>query len=200
MKQLQLKTVLIIGLFSLFSFSANAAFIDQGTSVLDTDTGLEWLKLTATDGRSASAAITANAANGWQVANESQYETMFDAMFPTYSDPAAMGFRSVYAGEVLFDQAVMFQALFGTTHDNTAQTGAYGFYDMGNGNYAIGGIFGGKSPAFYNLYRDRVGLYDANYSIAASGVFMVRSVPEASTLAMLAIGILGIGFARRRKA
>lgn len=201
MKQIKLITILFAGLLGLMSQSASAVLIDQGDYILDTDNNLEWLKLTATDAMSASAAITTFGADGWGLSSEAQYESLFDAIFPTYTDTDGNGYESVYAGDVLLDQGAYFAELFGLTYDSgTGSSASYGFYEGTDGLLHIGGVF--HDSTWKNLYRDHASSYDQyRTSIHANvGIFMVRtaSVPEAASLLLLGLGLVGLGFARRK--
>ena len=199
MKQLKLMTILFAGLFGLMSQAANAALIDQGDTTFDDVNNLEWLDLSFTDSMSINAAASAYTADGWRVANQTEVLSMIDSLFPGYSGlsgTADLDFAT-------FDPvATEFAALMGITGGSTSVDYIYGMY-LDGANVEYSGIQ--HTASLVRLHRDITTtlLTTTDSSLGTMGVYMVRdvaSVPEASSLAMFAFGLLGLGFARRRKA
>lgn len=199
MKHVKRITMAFALLLGLVAQSANAALIDQGDSTLDDVNNLEWLDVSLTDGMTVSAALAAYEADGWELATETQYHGLFNDFFTIYNDADGNGVQTVHDGvdQVLYDQSLVFASLFGLTYEIETASASYGFYvDETTGDLHLGGTFLGST--WSNLYGD----YPVAYATpnTSVGIFLVRatSVPEASTLAMLAIGLLGLGFARRK--
>ena len=213
MKQVKLITMLFALLMGLSSQAAKAVFIDQGDSVLDTNSGLEWLKLTATDAMSANTAAATFAGDGWLIATETQYEAMFDGFFTGYVQNYAGGYMQAGAGTDQYNQANDFRALFGQTYAYESSIVAYAAYAFYMGNDSIlrlGGTYTSVSGGNANLHRDNTGNQNTYLTTAHlnAGVFMVRMapviepvpapVPEATSLLLLGLGLLGLAFIRRK--
>lgn len=75
-----MKRLLALTGLLLWSLSANAALIDNGTYLADIDSGLDWKKLTETDGLSYNYVSgqlgDSGLFSGWQYATANQFETM----------------------------------------------------------------------------------------------------------------------------
>jgi hypothetical protein len=199
--------ILVTGVLLLAPVPARAVLIDLGNSTVDTDTGLEWLDLTLTDGLSFNDALGTNfvLVDGYQHATAAQVNTLW--LNANFSDVVA-GFQAVDAGP-----AALLLDLLGCTSS-----------DAGNNSCNVGRFpeSSGLTPnsaTFAREYRF-VAQLDADVSIptanaiagdaAASafvgvdvgqdgvGNYLVRNfVPEPATGLLLALGALGIAAARR---
>ena len=207
MKQVKQLTMAFILILGFAAQSAHAVLVDQGDITLDDVNNMEWLDLTFTDNMTISTALSTYGSQGWEVATRTQYQNMFDSYVNGYIDNGS-GMMQVQPTTPQYDQIQEFITLFGQTAltASTGWNGAFGFYldsATDSGIAHLGGMYDGI--IFGNLYRDLLAdrsLEAYTNGNNAAGIFMVRAaaVPEASTLAMLAIGLLGFSFARRRKA
>ncbi|MDB6063733.1 MAG: hypothetical protein JWM78_3836 [Verrucomicrobiaceae bacterium] len=69
----------------------------------------------------------------------------------------------------------------------------------GTNDFWLAGNFATPTPAFYNFYYSIAGVTDIFSSYTGSiSVAPPAKVPEPSSIALLAAGVLGLGFARRR--
>ena len=204
MTQVKRLTTIFALLLGLGVHTANAALIDQGDITYDDVNNTEWLDLSLTDGMSFDAAMAAYSADGWTIATESEYQAMFDSHFIGFDDGGA-SYLQVANGTALADQASVFTALFGLVYENATlgASASYGLYleNTPDGDLArLGGMYHGSTVT--NIHRDNNGDYSVYGAdgFANAGIFLVRaaSVPEASTLVMFAIGLLGLGFSRRK--
>jgi hypothetical protein len=108
------KVKLILGaLVLLMSGQVNSALIDNGDWTTDTSTGLDWLDLNLTYAMSVDTASSTY--SGWQLASTSEYDNLFDTIFPNYTTPKSLTYDSGIAND--FDkhasQLETFFSLFG---------------------------------------------------------------------------------------
>ncbi len=194
------KTFYLIALLS-FSLSSNAAFLDKGDYFADTDSGLDWLKLDQTfSAYSYNAMILEQgdlgAFQGWIYASFSQINSLFDNA----------GGAGVYDGQAGWNttQAVA-QALAQVWVGGNGQFQRQfitGESPSNNGRHAVGEINSlsynnGLAYMFSGLNHGE----KRDNSIFAHSHALVRvsNVPEPSVITLFAVGILGLGFVRRRK-
>jgi len=156
--------------FSLLMGNSNAALVDNGTSMIDTGTGLQWLDLTETQGISwnDAAASTYVTIDGYVHATEAQVITLFtNAGFLTTdntNDPA----NNPAAADLL--------AYLGCTQFcGTVNATGRGFADWDGTfttrpNYHMSGL--GAGAATTSLLTSDLDLIDAT-----AGHFLVRAVP-----------------------
>ena len=179
----------------LVSSQVNAALIDNGTSMFDTDTGLEWLDLTQTQGISWNAAEASSyvTIDGYVHATETQVETLFlNAGFLTTNN----------VNNPLNDSAAAdLLAFLGCTQFcGTVNATGRGFADWDGTqtvrpNYHTSGL--GAGAATVSLFTANKDLLDAT-----AGHFLVRAsvVPVPAAVWLFGSGLLGlVGMARRKQ-
>jgi len=190
------KRAAIAGLFACFAGGvANAALVDNGNSLIDNATNLEWLDLTETQGLTVNQALSSSfvTVDGYAYATTAQVTTLFaNAGFVTgvsdtdpLNDPAA---ATLLAG-------------LGCTQFCSPGTNATGrgWADFGGGFnyrpfYANTGL--GAQYAIISL-----GNASEDFADTTAGVYLVRTVvpvPAAVWLFGSALGLLG--WVRRRTA
>ena len=189
-KQILSGLALSLGLI-LSSSGANATLIDHTSYTTDTTFGLDWLDLSATAGQSVASALSSN--SGWSYANNTQVSNLLSSFGITYVFTA--GIATSMSPTV--PQVTNFQSLFGVTGGSGYTLGGYFNGAVGHSTYlCISNNICGLGGSFTN----DVDLSGGNGIV---GVFLVRSsetVPEPATLALLALGLLGLGFSRRKQA
>ena len=178
----------------------------DGLVTLDTDTGLEWLDITATVGRSyddiSSLMDHGEEFYGWRYA----YSTELQEMIIHFTGVNTTSLSTVFYWDSRIIEEL--QSLIGTTYfdSNNNLYGTQGFLEDTNTNGShMGASFSSRilSDGRY-LGESRV---EATYSNSNTvwtsyGSFLVRdsiNVPEPSTLALFGLGLLGMGLMRRKK-
>ncbi len=176
----------LLGLVMTVSGFASAGIIDNGDYT--TVDGLDWLDFSATIGMTQAIALNAN--NGWRTATldemENMMNTMFDTTFSWEDGPISHNFN----WPVLEERTDLFIELFGQTDVFDPQHFAsyatvQGIGLVGKDILALAGL--GLSYA------------DVGYASDRSGIALVRSalaVPEPSTLAIFALGLIGLASRR----
>ena len=194
-----MKSLLAGLLFLVFVTSANAAFTRDTANNYATDdvSGLDWLALTETLGQAYNDAETVN--TGWRYATNTEVEAMFDSIFPNYANENASGYSDSYTG--IITEAIAFRTLFGATN---IFGGSFGVYrDESSALSLLGSVGGPYALGVYgtNYSYPDISILDEGDTGVELGNFMVRAaaVPEASSLYLLAFGLLGLLGAIRRK-
>ncbi|PKH00570.1 hypothetical protein CXF95_03350 [Paraglaciecola sp. MB-3u-78] len=176
-------------IFLFTGFQVNAAIIVDNDTYTTVD-GLDWLDWTATMGQTQAAALGDNA--GYRGATYAEQVHLNEAMFGTTFTYDSDGFDVSFDEIANATKIIDFIALFGATA-------------IGGRSYAMSegaGLVGFDGPNRFML----AGLYPhiwgaAGASASTIGIALVRSsaVPEPSIIALCGLGLVGIGFARRRR-
>lgn len=187
------------------SSAASATIIDNGSYT--TVNGIDWLDLSSTKAMSVDMALTAN--SGWRVATKAEFQAMF-AEFEVADDGKFFDTVSVsesrdtfwgFTEHVLVNNPLrqnVFADHFGWTYDVGDYFDlSYGFYADGGG-YGIGGVY--QEDALARTYEGEFNRVFDDLGHQNAGIFMVRAapVPEPSIIALITLGLAGIGMARRK--
>lgn len=217
------KLAVVIVLLS--PMAANALLINLGDVTRDTRTGLDWLDLTETQGISYDAVLGGAGGyldDGWKIATGDLIDDLFyrySLFVPERQDGGPIPDETNLLQHLSSERLVR---LLGATLSNNMPGGSVriddplgptqiavsGWYDDGTGGLRTGiaGMivrfeddFSPQQCQFcvdWNTFDD---FFISSQSGVAQGVWLVRSVPEPGTLALLAIGLAAIGITRRRK-
>lgn len=179
---------------SLLGSNGYAALVDNGNSMIDTGTGLQWLDLTETLGDSwnTAEASTFVTVDGYVHATETQVETLFlNAGFLTTNN-VNNPLNNPAAADLL--------AFLGCTQFcGTVNATGRGFADWDGTqtvrpNYHTSGL--GAGAATISLFSSDKDLEDIT-----AGHFLVKPVPVPAAVWLFGSGLLGlVGMARRKKA
>jgi hypothetical protein len=194
-------------LFLFAGFQANATLIDNGSTTVDTATNLEWLDVTATLGESYNSVIGGFGgyiADGYSVATTSQLCVLFGALGDSIANCPDAGVDILAAANV-----AEFIYKFGdTTVSQPGYAGTFGWYDSGytlvHGTVGMGCIEGSiffiACAGTNAAWTDSGGLLIDSDSLLFGG-WLVRdaSVPEPAIIGLFTLGLVGIGFARRKR-
>jgi hypothetical protein len=186
-------------LFLFAGFQANAVIIDQTATTLDTDTGFEWLDMSYTVGSTYADALAGSntfEGGGWRNASYSEVvELASNAVGYDITTTFEFDATSFIGLRALTD-------LLGGTSVGSTYSFIVGYVDAGGDvdlaqfGYVDHGSFG----FFLDVYDDAVSALELPPS-AEFGSFLVRTsaVPEPSIIALFGLGLVGIGFARRKR-
>ena len=185
--------------------------VDHGDYITDTVNGLDYLDFSFTTGLSFDTAITTFSPAGWQAATGAQVQSL-EALFGWVADTPSIFGAGPTANAGLTDAIAGY---LGYTFFNTTATTCCGNRGI-LATLADVRSAGTNWDAFLqidvitNNLNDQV---DINYesgptgtgvtsnSFAFQATWLVRaaSVPEPTTTALIALGLLGAGFARKRR-
>ena len=167
-----MKRLLTAALLTL-SFASHAELVStdwktegDALATLDTETGIEWIDLSETDGMSINTVLSMTSAGGkfegWRLPTEDEVLTLFDAAFTgtfvTGPNTSAPKFK---------EQILAFHELFGYTSYNIDR--AYGLYEQDNGNVVLMGVRNNETVFFKHSESP----YSADFSKSMYGVFLV---------------------------
>jgi hypothetical protein len=205
----KIKTILGALLLLLVSAQVSAAVISVDDSVFgidsvtqDSESGLDWLDVVLSVSRSfhdvSSQFGTGGDYQGWRYATGLEFVTLFDNIL---GNNAVLYLNSVKATGSLIDPYVQ---MLGPTRDPQGFYGEIeGFIDYPT---SVGRIRGAHA---LDSQRWQGGSTDATYSSSYSssvhpyrGSWLVRettAVPAPSIIALFALGLVGIGIARRKR-
>jgi hypothetical protein len=210
----------VSGLANAVPITHNNYTLNDSTNIVTHTDGTEWLQWDVTKGISIKDALHIYASDGWVLAGNVQMGALF-ADFGWFSDPdesVQTSNASPFTDGIDESPMDMFLMLFGNTRENSG-------YPYGTGTNAFFGIdalYGDDEDGdnFYNLARvlsDRTYLgsgiggiafttsdkffYSSNSRLSPNSVALVRVkyVPEPSTLAIFALGMIGLASRRFKK-
>jgi hypothetical protein len=176
------KLLLIVLL--LAGFQANASFImSEGGVYMYND--LEWLDFHVTINKTRAEALAEN--EGFRLATGAEADSLIIGWFGTKIGPSAAGYHS-------YDTDANSE-LFRTTFDS----GDISLGNVGAVQVADYGLIGANPYNVYNGFTE--GSYGAHVNQGNYGVALVKvtAVSEPAFIALFALGLVGIGFARRRQ-
>lgn len=223
---LKILNAALLGLILSVSSFANAGLITHNNYTLDTDAnivtgnGIEWLQWSETIGESISSSLATYAADGWVLAGNARMASLFSDFGWSNGNSESRGFVTLSPYTAADDSSIMdnFIELFGVTRIVTHPSYGTGI----NGLHSSTALFGDnannnllyqhaniQSDFLYqgNPGRDAAVMYQENTYTASSssslyGIALVRnaqSVPEPSTVAIFALGIMGLASRRFKK-
>ncbi|MDO6488693.1 PEP-CTERM sorting domain-containing protein [Colwellia sp. 6_MG-2023] len=183
---------------------ADYTAVNDNLAVYDDKSGITWLDLSLTANMSYNHAGTAF--TGWRHATNSEIASLFQNNFtaPTYNPSGYQ--TSILATTELGLEAKIFQQLFGLSFTSTSTTTSFGLYSNEDGVLNIAGVvndtYDGNLEIYGPDYANDFNAYRGNGS-QISGTYLVRSdvevVPEPATLAIFALGMIGLASRRFKK-
>lgn len=172
---------------------ASGALIDTGNdSVVDTGTGLEWLDLHLTDGKSVNQALALHP--GWSLASDAQVIALLtNAGFGLMDNTSRAADKPIVLGLL---------SLFGCTNfcaGNFELARGFATWSGGGLTRPLFGLSTLPSPSGGG-YAAITSLLTPNYDLvdATAGVYLIRVVPEPSTLVLVGLGLMTLARWRSR--
>jgi hypothetical protein len=203
--------------------SVNDSVFGANSVTRDTESGLEWLDLDLTKGMTLSSVL--NTFSGWRLANKSQFQELF-RKYDAFGDDILFGFSPAiynpyngsqhYSGDNALGEIDEYTNSFVNDFGYTAlynsadyiTVTSKGFYYDG-GAIRMGGLsYTNSSDPLASDSIQSLATWSENYSLIARdygantvGWFLYResTIPEPSIIALFGLGLVGVGFARRRQ-
>jgi len=202
----------------------NGYTLDNSTGVI-TDGSLEWLQWSKTDGLSFNEAVLAYGSD-WRLADSNELDSMLNSLLPIASwssitfantglnygsNSSGTDYPSNWGWDTHIDPFISF---FGQTHTNGKVWSNHNLLDpsiLSGAIYENGYFSVSDNSSEESGHIDRIGgkyYYTSNTTISGSlsnptyGVALVRNVaevPEPSTLAIFALGMMGLASRRFKK-
>lgn len=189
------KTIKIIASlgFLFTSVNAQSAFIDNGLTITDTFTDLEWLELTQTQNFSYNQVESELLAGGlfdeYRRATENELDTLF-ANLELTSGPVNA-------------KHLEFINLFGETTNQDGYAESFGYGVASAGPFPSAPVYGLDFVVANGIpsYGVNTGELSHNPSINFDGFgsFLVKPIPEPAVIWLLGSGLLGLTFIRRKR-
>jgi hypothetical protein len=192
------------GVFFLFisTSQASATIIDQGGYITDTDTGLDWLDLSATTGFSYDQVVANVGAggsfDGWTIAS-------FDIVHALFNNAGGAG---NYGGNATSTSNAgnlsLYNNLVGTWGAGAQFSGSSIWahvLDVTPGGFTSGFAIGcNNAPDLYCQWADNFSYPSDRYSNIGTALYRSSdsTVPVPASLALVGFGLAALGFTRRR--
>lgn len=197
--------VLFIGMIQ----NANAAFIDSGTYLTDTSSGLDWLDVTATSSLSYSYVSgqlgSGGLYEGWHYATSADFNELVSNWIGATTPITSLG-KVIQAEGDIDGLHMALGDLYPSYSDYGYTQGLIADMDS-SGNVRTAMIMNDDNS---NINNDDLDWTQANYHLYTQtaagwyfGSFLIRdtaaSVPEPGALGLVTLSLAGIGFAVRRR-
>jgi chloramphenicol O-acetyltransferase len=195
----------LVSLILSVSCLANAGLIqsdylssNDNLTVIDNTTDLQWLDLSvSTSWTFANWSTLIEQNNGWRLATNTEAVNLFNTAFPTYSVVHGNAGYVDTQDASLIQNFTDFRSLFGATTMNTNGIDTYGLYKDENNSSKMMGV--SRWAGTYRIFSTN---FTGSVSEVNNGLYIVRNttnVPEPSTLAIFALGIMGLAARRFKK-
>ncbi len=205
-----MRQMLLSAVLALISVTSNAGIIDTtNNSFIDTDTGLEWMDFGVNNSHTPQH-VWDNIGTlypGWRAASQAQVLLMWDNAFGGRgSDWDAqfdgLGYYSIYNDDT--DADSVHEAVFDVMSYNSTTSDAYnakGWFEDDDGFLSLV-AYEDHHVGFDWVYAIGRGTEHTGFRTKEGdqwSTMLVRDVPEPATLAIMGLGLAGIGWRRRRK-
>lgn len=159
---------------------------NDGLITYDDVTGLEWLDLTATDGKQPASLLESLPTYGWRIATRADVNTLITGNLDDNAEISA------------------FISLFGSTYDEngtTAGSVAWGRFLDGNGEGSMDSFYvrDDSFPFRYGFLEDAPSIWQPNIFMGTFFLREVSTVPLPSTLWLFGTGLVGLSVLRNRR-
>lgn len=178
----------------------------DGLATYDDQSGLLWLDTSVTVNMSYQEAVAYKYAEGWHIATEEQFDGLIDSMFSEFS-ANAYGVMYTLSDTETYSQIEQFQDLFGYVYSSrrwpSQEWASMGMYMDGLGNIKLGGAnlytYNNDNPVGFVYGDTQVSYSNSDRAVFNVGTYLVRTkVAEPSSLILLGIGLLVLGYILRR--